>query len=161
MKYIGTFIFIFSFFAVTAYGAATPASTSETDKIFNEIDQAGDYVSEKTPEGVKNFFRTTFDKIEAWRIAKGNEFTAKRDQVTTDAGLSDETPNDIYLNAEGNIELETGIGKAFKDPQNYFYLYSYIALTFIFLNIFIFYGLAILVLLFVLKTVFRMFTRTT
>ena len=64
MKYIATFIFIISIFAVTAHGAETPAGTSETDKIFNEIDQAGDYVSEKTPEGVKNFFSTTFDKIE-------------------------------------------------------------------------------------------------
>ncbi len=160
MKYIAFFIFSLSLLSFHAHAEVTPASTSETDKIFTEIDKGADFVAENTPEGVKTFFGKMFTSTEVWRIKTGNEFAVKRDEAMNKTSVGDDS-NNIFINNEGNIEVETGIGRVLNDPQNYFWIYTYVALVFIFLNIFIFYGLAILVVLFVLKILVKMFTRTT
>jgi|GEM_PF-4616605 hypothetical protein len=133
-------------FATLFLGAPSVFAADDIEQVIGEVDQLQNTIAEKTPESLKG----TFQKIEAWRVAKAADFTIKRDEQ--DALLHPEgEEKTVTLNEEGNIEIETGIGEAKEQPKVAAMFYLYLILVFIFSSVYLFYAVLVLLVLSILK----------
>ena len=146
MKKFALFLFIFTSVCLSR----SVFAADDIDRVLTEVDGIQNTIEEKTPDELKGLFV----KINVWRTSLAEKFIQKRDaqdEILHPAGEEKK----VTFNEEGNIEIETGIGEAKDNPQAAMLFYVYLILAFIFSTIYLFWSLLVLLILAVVKMLFR------
>jgi hypothetical protein len=151
--------------ADSTLNANVTSSDSSVDKnsLTADVSKATDYIKDKTPDNVEEKISDTTSTIENFRETWEENFKEKKE----DEQLSLDALNEYYedrLRAKEEADVDNYVKQTYVDssgenilkkPLHYVSIFFYSLLAFVLGNALVFYGLGLLIVFLVLRTIYR------
>jgi len=124
-------------------------SISETDKIKDQIKNTSDEISEIIPDEVKDSFSQGLDYVDDFRLEYYDKISEIKSNTKDDFEKIKNTEPSPDSNGKKSIEDAT------EKPITYIKLLLFTALAFIFGNKIIFYGIIILIIFYIIRSIYK------
>lgn len=126
-------------------------AVSGTSAIKNQLENTGAKINEYIPEGVSNTVSSSFNVVEDFRDTTLTQINKTKEETKNEL----DQMNSASITVSKNIVQKTNIEDATKKPITYIKLFLFEALSVIFTNKIIFYGILVFLVFLLLRFVYR------
>ena len=123
------------------------------NSIENKLENTGEKINEMLPEEVSTFISDKFTAIEDFRVEKSDKVDIAKEKAQTEMDII--KSKEVAEGDSKTVASSTNIEDATEKPITYIKLFLFTALSFILGSKIVFYGLSIVIIFLILRSIYR------